>query len=315
MNLNYSVCGQWMIRKFDRATGLLVEETPWEDNVVTTAGRNIILDRLAGLPTIPTMPAPLSAGVATLRVSGVFIAGASMPLIFVGSVNNTPLAPSSPDAPELIWEWRDESVNQYTVQTLDVFNNTSASGNAFSTASPTFSGGNTKPANQNWHYRYRLTLVPQGHLGGSYGFMDELGTPWEGVYEILRLLIGPNSSRHLSQMNTRWEILSSYPMVPTDESGVLWSADFSGTNGGVTRMDYNGLQSELSGSPALRYQVVLGTGNMIPSGGQSWTWVQILTTISGVRRIYWRGNSNHPAKGIGTERTYRFWVVLTVPGS
>lgn len=162
--------GAWEIERTERATGRALG-TERFTNTITAAGLDEILELITGL-------------------SANHFSQANMDLVVEDSGNTSQFSQNGADSIShlasgtsgtITWEWADETTNTYTVDEVIV----SVGGLTFSNASPSYAGGNAKPANENWTYRYQLTLTVPVDMENA---MDD----------ILDLVIGA-SNDHMNQ--------------------------------------------------------------------------------------------------------------------
>lgn len=170
LSLEANLKVEFTILKYDRDTNTLVGREDFT-NAVSTAGKQLFLDVMRGAST-----SRLDTANSALHITGT---GTPLPKTFTGCDSGFP---QSPGDRQQRWQWSDISIDEYTVSTVEVRRGALV----FSSASPTFSGGNVKPASQNWIYQYTLTISGGGQFQEPVTF--GAGANYPGLHEMLRAL-------------------------------------------------------------------------------------------------------------------------------
>lgn len=166
------------ILKFNRETG---EKVGHEKvlNAIQTTGKDLFLDVVFGGSTTYMNQANTS-----LVISGTSGTG-TLPRTLSTADSGYP---QSPAARQMRWQWSDISADTYTVTGVEVRRGATV----FSTASPSFSGGNSKPNTENWIYRYTVTISGGSQFTEPVAF--GAGGNYPGLHWLLRRLIGDSAA-------------------------------------------------------------------------------------------------------------------------
>lgn len=177
--------GEYWVTRIDRASGKVLGHELLAKNAVTANGRTAFLEMGAGLGSHQNFARTRSR----LRIRD-----SSDAIVFSANQADTGYPQLSANGLTATWRWSDISINTYTVQSAELSNTTSSL--VFSSGNVSLSGGNSKPASENWLYTYTLTLSGgfQFNINRPPGGSASMPDDWDGLAVWMRRFVGAAGS-------------------------------------------------------------------------------------------------------------------------
>jgi hypothetical protein len=273
LNRGATLSGAYRLTRIDRATGEIIERTPWRRNAIMIGGKRQMADLIMGANSIFYNQANSRLRIYT---SGTFGTLAK-------TITGADAAPDHGFSREVTWTWSDISADVYTAHSVRFDNGT----HLFSEASPNFGA---KPNSENWIYSYRLQLNPES--GQAIKFDENpSGTPTNpapGLDDFLRCMTGNVSGA------SRWN--ASLTRMEVD-NGSGSSLDTVAVITGPSR-------SDSSGQVTITWVFEVGTG----AGNFNWVNLRVYNDRNPTKLTLRYHEDNLGSKSSSTVRqwTYNF---------